>query len=70
MARRPTKRTRPLPRFPGHFTREGQPKRAYRTQSEAAGAAQLAWVTDRAELGTYRCDMCHQWHIGRRFRDN
>jgi hypothetical protein len=52
----------------GHFTREGLPKKAYRTQREAASAAQLAWTLHRAELSTYRCDHCHQWHMGNRFR--
>ncbi|HSN03269.1 MAG TPA: hypothetical protein VLS91_07275 [Acidimicrobiales bacterium] len=69
-----TRRRRPSPSHPRraiapHFTREGRPKTSYRTQAEAAGAAQLAWTLHRAELDTYRCDYCHQWHIGKRFRD-
>ena len=52
-----------------HVTRDGSPKKAYRTQSEAASAAQLAWTVDHVDLDTYRCDVCHQWHIGRRFRE-
>jgi hypothetical protein len=52
-----------------HFTREGTPKNGYRTRAEAQGAAQLAWTFDRVDLDTYRCEYCHQWHIGRRFRD-
>ena len=52
-----------------HFTREGSPKNGYRTEAEAKGAAQLAWTFDRVDLDAYRCEYCHQWHIGRRFRD-
>jgi hypothetical protein len=62
-------REQPTPRFPPHFTREGRPKKSYRTQSEAASAAQLAWTLEKVDLGTYRCDQCHQWHIGRPIRD-
>lgn len=67
--RRATPSTRPVGRIASHFTREGAPKAAYRTRAEAASAAQLAWTLNGAELDTYRCDHCHQWHIGRRFRD-
>jgi hypothetical protein len=52
-----------------HFTREGPPKKAYRTMSEARAAAQLAWTFDRVDLDAYRCEHCYQWHIGRRFRN-
>ena len=52
-----------------HFKRDGTAKRSYRTQQEAAGAAQLAWTLEGGELNTYRCDHCHQWHIGRQYRD-
>ncbi len=61
--------TRPIGRVASHFTREGTPKAAYRTREEAASAAQLAWTLNGAELDTYRCDYCHQWHIGRRSRE-
>ncbi|HET8990574.1 MAG TPA: hypothetical protein VFN59_05700 [Acidimicrobiales bacterium] len=61
--------TRPMSWAGSHFTREGSPKNAYRTESEARGAAQLAWTLERVDLDAYRCDYCHQWHIGRRFRD-
>jgi hypothetical protein len=61
--------TRPLGRVASHFTREGSPKSAYRTQAEAASAAQLAWTLSGADLDTYRCDYCFQWHIGKRFRE-
>jgi hypothetical protein len=53
-----------------HFTREGTPKTAYRTQAEAASAAQLAWTLSGVDLNTYRCDYCFQWHIGKRYRDD
>jgi hypothetical protein len=53
-----------------HFTREGTPKNSYRTQAEAKSAAQLAWTLNGTELDTYRCDYCHQWHMGKRFRDD
>jgi hypothetical protein len=59
--------TRPLGRVSSHFTREGTPKSPYRTQAEAMSAAQLAWTLNGAELDAYRCDYCHQWHIGKRF---
>jgi hypothetical protein len=69
MARRRPSPSHPRRALAAHFTREGRPKTPYRTQSEAASAAQLAWTLERAELSTYRCDYCHQWHIGKRFRD-
>jgi hypothetical protein len=53
-----------------HFTREGLPKNAYRTQSEAQSAAQLAWTLNGVDLDTYRCDYCFQWHMGKRWRDD
>ena len=70
------KRRRRRPREPrslgplaSHMTREGTPKNAYRTEREARSAAQLAWTLNRAELDVYRCQICHQWHMGKRFRD-
>jgi hypothetical protein len=53
-----------------HFTREGTPKNPYRTEREAQSAAQLAWTLNGADLNAYRCDYCHQWHVGKRFRDD
>lgn len=66
--RRPLPPAKPLGRVTSHFTSEGAPKSSYRTEREARGAAQLAWTLNGAELDSYRCDYCHQWHIGRRFR--
>ena len=60
--------TRPIGRVTSHFTREGTPKNAYRTRDEAQSAAQLAWTLDGVDLNSYRCDYCHQWHIGKNFR--
>jgi hypothetical protein len=68
--RRPLSPARTSIPISSHFTREGTPKNAYRTEQEAKSAAQLAWTLDRAELNAYRCDVCHQWHIGKRFRDD
>jgi hypothetical protein len=62
--------TRPLGRVASHFTREGTPKNPYRTEREAQSAAQLAWTLSGADLNAYRCDYCHQWHVGKRFRDD
>ena len=59
-----------LGRVASHFTREGTAKTAYRTQAEAASAAQLAWTLSGVDLNTYRCDYCFQWHIGKRYRDD
>jgi hypothetical protein len=53
-----------------HFNRDGTPKNAYRTQAEAASAAQLAWTLSGVDLNTYRCDYCFQWHIGKRYRED
>jgi hypothetical protein len=69
------RRRRPPPikavgRVASHFTREGVPKNAYRTQSEARSAAQLAWTLNGVDLDTYRCDYCFQWHMGKRWRDD
>jgi hypothetical protein len=66
--RRRAPRAQPTP-LSSHFKRDGTPKNSYRTEREAASAAQLAWTLNRVDLTTYRCDHCHQWHIGRRFRD-
>jgi hypothetical protein len=60
--------TRPLGRIASHFTTEGTPKKAYRTEREARSAAQLAWTLEKLELNSYRCDHCHDWHIGRSSR--
>ena len=60
----------PTGRVSSHFTREGTPKNSYRTEQEAKGAAQLAWTLNGAELNAYRCDFCHQWHIGKPFRED
>ena len=68
--RRATPPPRPLGRVASHFTRDGAPKIAYRTQAEAQSAAQLAWTLNGVELDTYRCDYCYQWHMGKRFRDD
>ncbi len=68
--RRRTPTAKPVGRVASHFTREGVPKNAYRTQSEARSAAQLAWTLNGVELDTYRCDYCFQWHMGKRWRDD
>jgi hypothetical protein len=68
--RRHVQPARSAARVSSHFTREGAPKNPYRTEQEAKSAAQLAWTLDRADLNAYRCDVCHQWHIGKRFRED
>ncbi len=68
--RRRVRPTRPVGRVASHFTREGLPKNAYRTQGEAQSAAQLAWTLNGVDLDTYRCDYCFQWHMGKRWRDD
>lgn len=67
--RRPAMATRPLGSVAGHFTKEGGAKKSYRTQAEAQSAAQLVWTLNGVDLSSYRCDHCHQWHIGKRFRE-
>ncbi len=62
--RRPAIATRPLGNVAGHFTREGGAKKRYRTQVAAQSAAQLAWTLNGVDLSSYRCEHCHQWHIG------
>ncbi len=66
MARRRRRTPPPVGTGPwnAHVTREGRPKVAYRTRSEALSAAHLAWTMNQAELDAYRCEYCHQWHIG------
>jgi len=68
--RRPLPVKRPLGRVASHFTREGTPKSSYRTRQEAEQSARLAWTLNGVDLNAYRCDYCHQWHIGKRFRDD
>ncbi|MGH3733340.1 MAG: hypothetical protein ACRDVC_08215 [Acidimicrobiales bacterium] len=62
--------TRPQGRVSSHFTRDGSAKTPYRTEREAKSAAQLAWTLNGAELNSYRCDFCHQWHMGNSARDD
>jgi hypothetical protein len=68
--RRPRPPTRSLGGVTSHFTREGAPKTNYRTQKEAEESARVAWTIHGVELSSYRCDFCHHWHIGKRFRDD
>jgi hypothetical protein len=68
--RRPAISSRPLGSVAGHFTKEGGAKKSYRTRSEAQSAAQLAWTLNDVDLSSYRCEHCHQWHIGQRFRED
>ena len=68
--RRPVTPTRPVGRVTSHFTREGTPKNTYRTLAEAQSAAQMAWTLSGVDLNSYRCDFCHQWHIGKSGRDD
>ncbi len=68
------RRRRPRPvqggsRLSSHVRRDGQPKNPYRTRAEALAAAQLAWTLERVDLDAYRCEHCHQWHIGRHGRE-
>lgn len=53
-----------------HVTRAGAAKKPYRSEGEARSAAQLAWTLDGAQLNAYRCNVCHQWHIGGAFRND
>ncbi|MBU6496495.1 MAG: hypothetical protein KGR42_08840 [Acidobacteria bacterium] len=62
--RRPTRLAVEASPWNAHVTREGRPKVAYRTRTEALSSAHLAWTLHGAELDAYRCDYCHQWHIG------
>ena len=68
--RRPAIATRALGNLAGHFTKEGGAKKHYRTQAEAQSAAQLAWTLNGVDLSAYRCEHCHMWHIGKRFRED
>ena len=65
--RRPRLETRPLGSVTMHFKHDGRPKQSYRTQGEAMQAAQATWAINGVELQTYRCDFCHQWHMGKPF---
>ena len=69
MKRRPTP-SRGLGSAAPHVRRDGRPKAAYRTDAEARQAAQAAWAIEGVALNAYRCPVCHQWHIGKRFRDD
>lgn len=62
--RRPRLAPHRAERVSSHVTKDGTPKKPYRTEREAKSAAQLAWTLNRAELGVYRCEFCHQWHMG------
>jgi hypothetical protein len=56
------------PRASQHSNRDGSPKTAYRTETEAKSAAQLSWTLNRVDLNSYRCEICHQWHNGKDYR--
>ncbi len=60
---------RPLAGMSSHFKKDGSPKVAYRTQREAQESAQATWTLHGLDLQTYRCDYCHQWHMGKTFRE-
>jgi hypothetical protein len=68
--RRPKKQEhRPFSNANEHFDRTGRPKKNYRTETEAKQSAQASWAINRVDLDAYRCSICHQWHIGKRFRE-
>ena len=68
--RRPAVAVRPLGGMSSHFQKDGSAKKRYRTEAEARSAAQLSWTLNGVDLSSYRCDHCHQWHNGRRFRED
>ncbi len=63
-ARRPE--YRPVSISASHWRADGQPKTRYATQREAREAAEFRGAEAGVRLGTYRCDFCGGWHMGRR----
>jgi hypothetical protein len=39
-------------------------KQRYAEESEARQAAYLARLHSRERLSVYRCEFCHEWHLG------
>jgi hypothetical protein len=39
-------------------------KQRYAEESEARQAAYIAQLHSRERLSVYRCEFCHQWHMG------
>jgi hypothetical protein len=68
--RRPRLESRPIGPVTSHFKSDGSPKQRYRTETEAKQAAQASWAINGVDLQTYRCDFCHQWHMGKPFSRN
>jgi hypothetical protein len=52
-----------------HWRADGQPKAAYRSQSDALTAALVRRQESGVELNVYRCDVCAAWHMGNPRRD-
>jgi len=47
-----------------HWRADGNPKAAYRSQSDALTAALVRRQESGVELSVYRCDVCAAWHMG------
>jgi len=52
-----------------HWRADGQPKTAYRSQSDALTASLVRSQESGVELDVYRCDVCAAWHMGNPRRD-
>jgi hypothetical protein len=55
-----------VPGLGAHWRGDGTPKTSYRTQGEAAAAADERRTDSGAELNVYQCDFCAAWHMGKR----
>ena len=49
-----------------HWRGDGQPKVRFGSRAEALSAAEDRARESGVTLGTYRCDFCDGWHMGRR----
>lgn len=47
-----------------HWRADGQPKTAYRSQSDALTAALVRRQESGVALNVYCCDVCAAWHMG------
>ena len=68
--RRAKPATKPLGRVASHFTSRRSAEELVPHPGRGESAAQLAWTLSGADLDTYRCDYCFQWHMGKRFRED
>lgn len=47
-----------------HWRADGLPKTSFTTQEDANRASLRLRLEEGADLHPYRCELCHDWHLG------